>query len=108
MWSSKPGDLLLTIHILDDDQFTLDGMDIHSQVQISLSQAILGDKITIKTADGLLNIEVPAGTQNGSTMVLNQYGAHEFNPPELYDINHLRGNMILTFKVVIPNQYTEE
>ena len=52
---------------------------------ITLSQAILGDKVTIDTVDGKLNIIIPEGTQNNDRIVLKNYGAYEFNPPDNYD-----------------------
>jgi len=54
-------------------------------VPITLSQAILGDKVTIDTVDGKLNIIIPEGTQNNDRIVLKNYGAYEFNPPDNYD-----------------------
>ena len=75
---------------------------------ITISQAILGTKLTIETVSGKLNIEVPEGTQDGDTLQLVHYGAYEFNPPDNYDPEELRGNHILTFKLHIPTMMSEK
>jgi len=43
---------------------------------------------------------VPVGTQQGDEMTLKQFGAFEFNPPDLYDERDLRGDFIIKFKIV--------
>lgn len=60
--SSVAGDLLLTVKVKDHDHFKVKERDILTTVPITLTQAILGDKITIDTVDGKLNIEIPEGT----------------------------------------------
>ena len=73
---------------------------------ISISQAILGAKVTVETVSGKLNVNIPEGTQDGDSLTLVNYGAYEFNPPENYDPEELRGNHVITFKVVIPKSMT--
>ena len=53
-----PGDLLLTVKVKEHDLFKNEGRDIISEVPLSLSEAILGSKITIETVEGKLNIEI--------------------------------------------------
>ena len=62
-------------------------MDIHSEIPLTIFQAILGCKLTINTVDGKLSIEVPPGTQSGSKMELKHYGCYQMNPPDGYDQN---------------------
>jgi len=66
-------------------------------VPLTLSEAILGCNITIHTIDGKLNVAVPPGTGDGHEMILKNKGVYEFNPPENYDEELLRGNHILQF-----------
>ena len=61
-FSSAPGDLLLNIKVEEHETFKRDGENILAELPITISQAILGAKITVDTVDGKLNIEVPAGT----------------------------------------------
>lgn len=59
----------------------------------------MGTKLTIETVTGKLNIEVPEGTQDGDILTLVNHGVYEFNPPDNYDPEELRGNHLLTFKI---------
>ena len=43
-----------------------------------------------------------AGVCTGDTMRLKQYGAPEFNPPDAYDPETLRGDHIVKFRVILP------
>lgn len=108
VYSSEAGDLLLEVKVKEHSVFKIEVRDIISEVSITLTQAILGDKLTIETVTGKLNINIAPGTQNGDRMVLRHNGAHEFNPPALYDKRALRGHHIITFKLVIPADMEEE
>ena len=64
VYGSRAGDLLIDITVNDHDEFTYQDLNIVSDVKITLSQAILGAKITINTPDGHRNIEISPGTQH--------------------------------------------
>jgi len=63
--NSRAGDLLVTVSVRDDKQFKRDDQLVKSEVPISISQAVLGAKLTIDTIEGKLTIDVPPGTQDG-------------------------------------------
>lgn len=105
-YSSAPGDLLLSIKVEDHDTFKREDLNITAELPITISQAILGAKITVDTVDGKLNIELPPGTQDGDKIILQKYGAWSFNPPENYDPIDLRGDFIISVKVIIPKTFT--
>ena len=58
--------------------------------------------------DGKINVKVPPGTQDGDKLTLEKYGVWAFNPPDTYDPVELRGNFILSFKIVIPSSFTAQ
>jgi DnaJ-class molecular chaperone len=60
------------------DKFKKEGLNIVSEIPISLSEAILGSKITVDTLDGKLNLEVKPGTNTGTEFVLRHYGMPPF------------------------------
>lgn len=74
---------------------------------MTLSQAILGTNVTIETVDGQLNIRVAPGTQNGDKFALKQFGVWAFNPPDNYDPKQLRGDHIITFRVLLQTEFTD-
>ena len=82
--------------------FKREGLNIISEVPLTLTQAILGAKLTIDTLDGKLNIEAHPGTNDGEELVLRFIGVQPFHPPENYDINDLRGDHIVKFRVQMP------
>ena len=83
VYSSMPGDLLLTINIGPHDFFERKDKDIYSDVSLTLSEALLGCPMTIQTVHGPLNIQVAAGVCSDDTLVLKQWGVPEFNPGEM-------------------------
>ena len=69
---------MLTIKVKPHDKFKKEGLNIVSEIPISLSEAILGSKITVDTLDGKLNLEVKPGTNTGTEFVLRHYGMPPF------------------------------
>merc|ERR1712066_1211588 len=62
------GDLYVFLKVSSDSRFRRDGMDIYSDVSLSYVDAILGTKVQVPTVDGDMELNVPAGTQPGTTM----------------------------------------
>ena len=75
---------------------------------ISLSEAILGTKMTVDTVDGKLNINVKAGINDGDIITLKHLGMIPFHPKEGFDINSQRGDQIIKLKVVIPKTLSDK
>lgn len=71
---ASSGDLYLKISVRNDNRFERFGYDIHSKVEISFTQAALGDKINIETVDGNVSLKIPAGTQSGTSFKLRAKG----------------------------------
>lgn len=103
MFQGLAGDLLLNVKIKKHEVFAREGLNIISEVPISITEAVLGCKITIETIDGKISIEVKPGTSSGQELALRHHGMPPFHPPENYDVNQLRGDHIVRFKVVIPS-----
>ena len=102
VFTSVPGDLLITIKVQPHDFYEREENNIKTTVELTLSEAILGTKLTISTVHGPVTIEVEPGQCSGDQMVLKHYGVPEFDPPEEYDEVMLRGDHIVTFKVFLP------
>ena len=103
VYTSVAGDLLIHLKVKPHKFFEREDTTIKSEVELTLSEAILGAKITIATVHGPLNIQVEPGVCTGDEMVLKHYGVPEFEPPENYDEVQLRGDHIVTFKVNLPS-----
>ena len=89
------GDLYIRINVRTDKDFIRRGDDILSEAHISIKQAILGDKITVKTVDGAETLKIPEGTASKSEFRLKGKGV-----PHLRERG--RGDHIVTVIVDIP------
>jgi molecular chaperone DnaJ len=69
------GDLRVTIHVQSDDKVQRRGFDLHSDVDVPLVVAMLGGVMTVPLINGsIASLEVPAGTQHGTTLSLRNEG----------------------------------
>ncbi len=96
-----PGDLYVQIRIRPHPEFTRKGDDIYSRVEISVPEAVLGDKVRVPTVDGMVNMTIPSGTQNGQKLRLKGRGA-----PRLRGSG--RGDHYVEVRVLIPKKIDEE
>lgn len=89
------GDLFVTVSVLADPRFKRDGADIHSEVEVSYVDAILGTAAQADTVDGVTEVKIPGGSQPGQQLRLKGKGA-----PKLGGSG--RGDAFITIKVKIP------
>lgn len=68
------GDLFVTIYVENDPEFKREQDDLHSEITLSISQAVLGDTVTVKTIDGDVEVSIPNGTQAGDSIRLKGKG----------------------------------
>lgn len=66
------GDAHICLH--DTAELRRDGTTIHSDVEISYVDAILGCTTKVKTVDGSVDLKIPSGTQPGTTLVMAKRG----------------------------------
>lgn len=69
------GDLYVVVHTRKHKHFERVGSDLHSQIHIALSQAILGDKVSVPVlGDAEVTMKIPAGTQSGELFRIREGG----------------------------------
>ncbi|EKE18907.1 MAG: chaperone HSP40, co-chaperone with DnaK, partial [uncultured bacterium] len=71
---ARSGDLYINVHVRAHDKFERKGNNILSNEHISFSQAVLGDKIDVKTIDGVVKMKIPSGTQSGEVFRIKGHG----------------------------------
>lgn len=96
------GDLYVYLFVREDAEFRRDGINIHSDLKISYLQAILGSQLEVNTVDGPVELEIPAGTQPGTVLTLQDRGVPRLGNPVS------RGNHLITIKVEIPTRLKQE
>jgi molecular chaperone DnaJ len=95
------GDLIVSVHVLQDRKFMRDGNDIRTKKHISFAQAALGDKVMVETVDGEVKMKIPSGTQSGEIYRMRGKGV-----PKLRGIG--RGDHLVEVVVDIPTKLSRE
>ena len=73
------GDLYVHVRVKDHPVFRRDGADIHADLHVPVTQAILGAEIEFETLDGSETITVPPSTPTGKVIRLRGKGAPVVN-----------------------------
>jgi len=93
---NKKGDLYLNIKIREDENFKIEGDDIIVKVKIMPWQAVLGDKVYIKTPEGNILVKIPPLTHSGRKLRISGKG--------LLKKNTERGDLYAIIEIDIPDQ----
>lgn len=68
------GDVLLTVRVLEDARFDIDGDNLTVSVDVPVDVAALGGSVRVPTLKGDVNLNIPAGTSGGRRMRLKGQG----------------------------------
>jgi molecular chaperone DnaJ len=95
-----PGDLYLRVDVTGHHFFWRQGLDIHCRVPLSISQAVSGAKIRVRTlTDGKVDLKIPPGTSSGTKFRLRGFGlAMKGN----------KGDQIIEVEIKVPEKMTDE
>lgn len=89
-----PGDLHVVVHARDE-RFVRRGAHLGVTEPLSALDATLGTRMTIETPTGPVEVEVPAGTQHGTTLHVAGAGLPEFRSSG-------KGDLFATVEIEIP------
>lgn len=95
------GDLFVQIGVARHDVFIRDGADLRCQLDLPLTQAVLGAEIEVPTIDGTTTVRVPAGTSHGTVLRLRGHGA---GTPD----GRLTGDLLVHVAIVVPKNLSHE
>ncbi len=99
-----PGDILVVIHEVPDKMFYRSGQDVVCEFPISLTQAILGDKVEVPLLNGNhARIKIDPGTQSGKLLRLRGKGI-----PAVDGYGHGIGDLVVKVNVYIPKHLSSE
>ncbi len=103
------GDLYVEIDINPDPHFKRKGTNLFTEKEISISQAVLGEKVEIKTIDGQVDLKIPAGTKDGQKFKLKGKGVPFLSDSSnFFTKNSGRGDQIVEIKIEIPSHLTRK
>ncbi len=96
------GDIYIKIKVLPDSRYELRGNDLVMKADVDLYTAVLGGKIQVNTFSGQLNVPVPAGSQNGSSLRLRGKGMPVYGKPGM------AGDLYVELNVLVPRDLGPE
>lgn len=91
------GDLFVQVRVLAQPGIERDGADLHTMVELTMTEAALGTSLTVPGPDGDIAVEIPAGVQPGDVQVLRGEGM-----PTLE--GRRRGNVHVHARVHVPRR----
>ncbi len=95
------GDLYLVTSVKPHRVFERKGDDLHLEVAVPLTVAILGGEVQVPTLKGKLVLKIPPETQNGRLFRLAKEGMPHLG-------NSSRGDLLAKLKVVLPTGLSTE
>ncbi len=96
----EPGDAMVTVHIAPHPHFRVDGHDLRLDLPVTLYEAVLGGKVQVPTLGGVVEMNVPPGTNAGRTLRLRGKGLP--NP------SGGSGDLLATIRIVLAERSDDE
>lgn len=94
------GNLFVVVNVQEHPLFVREGTHLHTSVELTLAQAVLGDQIEIEGVDAPVEIDVDAGTQPGHIFRMRGHGL-----PSLHGGG--RGDLFVEAHIAIPKKVSE-
>jgi molecular chaperone DnaJ len=98
---ARSGDLYVEVRVEADERFVRQGTELITRLEVPVTTAILGGRMTVPTIEGSDEVEVPAGTQHGDVAVLKGEGL-----PSLR--GRKRGDLHVAFELIVPSELDDE
>lgn len=96
-----PQDIILIIKIKEHPVFRIDGENLHCEISIPLTDAVLGAEVQVPTVKGKASVKIKPETQNGAVLRLKGLG--------MPNLKSGYGDQLIHIKVILPaNLSTEE
>lgn len=97
----KPGDLYVHVRVAEHERYRRDGVDLVTEVPVSIAQAALGVTLPLPTLDGDEELVIDAGTQPGHEFILRGRGV-----PRLQGRG--RGDLRARVAVEVPTKLSDD
>ena len=96
-----PGDLLVAIETIEHESLKREGDNLHYDLYISLSDAVLGTSKEIDTVNGKVRIKLEPGIQSGKILRLRGKGINSLN-------GYGHGDLLVHVNVWTPKELNKE
>lgn len=94
-------DVYVSARVKPHPIFTRKGSDLHSEIPLTLREALLGGEVHVRTLTGRVALRIPPETQNGRVFRLAGKGLPKFR-------GEGRGDLYVKVRVVLPSGLTPE
>lgn len=91
----QPGDLYIKVHVKAHKTFRKDGSNLVMDLNIKLTDALLGGKQTIETLDGKIEVKIPEGVKIGEILRVRGKGV---------PVGSSRGDLLIHLKIEMPKK----
>ncbi len=95
----EAGDLYVAVHVEPHHKFTKQGTNLYADLNVKLSDALLGGEMTIETLDGPAKVVIPEGVKFGDIIRIKERGVPQ---------KGRRGDIMLRVKIEIPKKLSKE
>jgi DnaJ-class molecular chaperone len=92
-----PGDAYIELHVQPHAFFEARDNDIHVELPVTLGEAVLGGRVRVPTIGGPVMLNVPAGSNTGTSLRLKGRGLLDRKSGQ-------RGDQYVKLKVVLPDK----
>ena len=96
-----PGDLLIVIEEVEDEQLKRDGSNVVYDLHLSFVDAVLGTSVEVPTVDGPVKIKIDPGTQSGKILRLRGKGIKDIN-------GYGKGDQLIHINVWTPQKVSDD
>jgi molecular chaperone DnaJ len=97
----EAGDIYVLVRVAADPRFVREGDDVYATLELTVTQAALGARVTVPTLAGDSEIDVEPGAQPGQVIVLRGKGL-----PQLQGFG--RGDQRILVSVLVPRRLDDE
>ncbi len=95
------GDLMINVNVKSHPLFSREGFDIHCDIPVTYTEAVLGSEITVPTIDGDVKYSISEGTQTGTIFRLKGKGVKKLNRDD-------RGDQYVKIYVEVPKNLNKK
>jgi curved DNA-binding protein len=89
------GDLVITVRMKPDPRFERRGADLHTELPLTLAEAVLGAEVPVPTPTGTVKLRIRPNTQNGQEIHVKGRGLPKRGGGD-------RGDLVVRTRVLLP------
>lgn len=97
--NGNPGDLYVKVHVMASKTFRKEGAHLLADLDVKLTDALLGSEYEFNTLDGQIKVSIPSGVKHGELLRIKKKGV---------PMGNKRGDLMLRVQIRIPNKLSRK